>query len=64
MRTSLNVPGTLVVEAQKLTGVKTKTQAIVLALTERIQRRKSRGILQLRGSLAHAYDYKVSRRKR
>lgn len=64
MRTSINIPTSLLAEAQALTKMGTKTQAIILALTELIQRRRSRRVLQLRGSLAGSYDYKVSRRKR
>lgn len=64
MRTSINIPQSLLAEAQALTKMKTKTQAILLALTELIQRRKSRRVLQLRGSLTGSYDYKASRRKR
>lgn len=64
MRTSINLPVALLSEAQALIGAKTKTQAILLALTELIQRRKSRKVLALKGSLTHAYDYKAARHKR
>lgn len=64
MRTSLDLPEPLLTEAQQLIGAKTKTQAIILALTECIQRRKSRRVLELKGSLTHEYDYKSTRRKR
>lgn len=37
--------------------------AILLALTELIQRRKSRKVLARKGSLKHMYDYKAARRK-
>jgi len=64
MRTSLDIPETLVEEAKQVVGAKTKTQAIILALTEFIQRRKSRKVLELEGSLRGSYDYKALRRKR
>ena len=64
MRTSIDIPEDLVEEARKVVGTKTKTQAIVLALTEFIQRRKSRRILELKGSLTKDYDFKSLRRKR
>lgn len=64
MRTSLDIPESLVDEAKQVVGAKTKTQAIILALTEFIQRRKSRKILELKGSLQGPYDYKALRRKR
>ena len=64
MRTSLDIPEPLLDEAKNASGAKTKTQAIVLALTELIQRRKSRKILELKGSMRGRYDYKALRRKR
>ena len=64
MRTSLDIPNSLVEDARRAAGTKTKTQTIVLALTELVQRRKSRKILELRGSLRRSYDYKAARRKR
>lgn len=64
MRTSVNIPERLVEEAKQVAGAGTKTQAIVLALTELIQRRKSRKVLELKGSLSRSYDYKALRRKR
>lgn len=64
MRTSLDIPENLVSEAKQVVGAKTKTQAIVLALTEMIQRRRSRKVLELKGTLTGTYDYKSLRRKR
>ena len=64
MRTSLDIPESLVEEAKQVIGAKTKTQAIILALSELIQRRKSRKVLELKGSLVGSYDYKALRRKR
>ena len=60
----MDLPESLLNQACKVIGVKTKTQAIVMALTEAIQRRKSRDILKLKGTLAADYDYKSLRRKR
>jgi len=64
MRTSLDIPENLVEEAKQVIGAKTKTQAIILALNELIQRRRSRKVLELKGSLSGSYDYKALRRKR
>ena len=64
MRTSLDIPESLVEEAKKIVGAKTMTQAILLALTELIQRRKGRKVLELKGSLQRGYDYKALRQKR
>ena len=64
MRTSLDIPASLVEEARRVTGAKTKTQTIILALVEAVQRRKSRNVLKLKGSLRESYDYKALRKKR
>ncbi len=68
MRTSFDIPETLVKEAIQVSGSKTKTQAIIVALTEMIQRKKSRRVLELKGSLKPSqgtfYDYKALRQKR
>lgn len=64
VKTTLILPRELLAEAMLTIGVKTKTQAIINALTEAIQRRRSRRLLSLKGSLTQHYDYKASRRKR
>ncbi len=64
MRTSFDIPEALIRAAQSAVGVKTKTQTIVLALTELVQHRESRKILELRGSLRGAFDHKALRKKR
>ncbi len=64
MRTSFDIPEPLLKDAQRISQAKTKTQAIIMALTEMVQRRKSRDILCLEGSLKQAYDHKEGRRKR
>lgn len=64
MRTSLDIPESLLDEAKEAAGAKTKTQAIILALSEFIQRRKSRRLLELKGTLSGEYDYKSLRHKR
>ena len=64
MRTSLDISESLLNEARRVTGSKTKTQTIVLALVEVIQRRKSRKVLELKGSLHKSYGYKALRKKR
>lgn len=64
MRTSMVIPQNLLDEACQVGGLRTKTQAVITALTEYIQRRKSRRLLALKGSLKQAFDYKSLRRKR
>ena len=58
MRTSFDIPAELLDEAKTLTGAKTKCQAVLIALSEAIARRKSVRILELRGSLTKDYDYR------
>lgn len=64
MRTSFNIPQELLKEAQLLSGAKTVTQALLIALMEYIQKKKSRQLLELKGSLKTDFDYKKLRRKR
>lgn len=64
MRTSLDIPEFLVEEAKKATGSKTMTQVITLALTELIQRRRSRRLLELKGSLVKMAARKVKPRRK
>jgi len=64
MRTSLNIPEELLQEAKELTNTKTMTQAVMIALTELIQRHKSKRVLELKGSLKKGFDYKANRKKR
>lgn len=64
MKTTLEIPRDLLDQAQMVAKVKTKTQAIIIALTELIQRHKSADLLSLKGSLKTDFDYKSLRRKR
>jgi len=64
MRTSLNIPQNILKEAHALSGAKTMTQALLMALMEFIQKKKSRQLLELKGSLKSDFDYKKLRRKR
>ncbi len=64
MKTTLEIPRELLDQAQMVANVKTKTQAIIVALTEMILRRKSTDLLILKGSLKSNFDFKSLRRKR
>ena len=64
MKTTLEIPRELLDQAQMVANVKTKTQAIIVALTEMILRRKSTDLLRLKGSLKSNFDFKSLRRKR
>jgi len=53
-------------EARILGGHKTKEEAVTAALTEYVQRRQQRGIIELFGTIDYdpAYDYKAERRRK
>ena len=57
MRATLNIPDELIDEVQRLSGVKTKTQAIVTVMEEYVRRRKMEDLLALRGKIAIEYDW-------
>ncbi len=57
MRATLNIPGELIDEVQRLSGEKTKTQAIVTVMEEYVRRRKMEDLLALRGKVAIEYDW-------
>ncbi len=51
MRTTLNLPEKLLAEAQRLSGARTKTQAIVWALEELARKKKLERLWRLRGKI-------------
>lgn len=57
MRATLNIPDELICEVQRLSGEKTKTQAIVTALEEYVRRKKMEDLLDLRGKISIEYDW-------
>lgn len=63
MPTNLNLDDVLLAEAFKLSGKKTKREAVNAALQEYVARRKQRRILELFGQLDWdpRYDYKKER---
>ncbi|MFH1028719.1 MAG: type II toxin-antitoxin system VapB family antitoxin, partial [Pseudomonadota bacterium] len=56
MRATLNIPDELIDEVQRLSGEKTKTQAIVTVMEEYVRRRKMEDLLALLGKVAIEYD--------
>jgi len=66
MPTNLNIDDTLLEEAVKLSGKKTKREAVNAALQEYVSRRKQRRVLDLFGKLDWdpRYDYKRERERR
>ena len=61
MRTTLNLPDTLLREAKRLSGARTKTQAITWGLEELARRKKIEQLWKLRGKLPLRLDLKKAR---
>lgn len=57
MRATLNIPDELIDEVQRLSGEKTKTQAIVTVMEDYVRRRKMEDLLALRGKISIEYDW-------
>lgn len=57
MRATLNIPDELIDEVQRLSGEKTKTQAIVTVMEDYVRRKKMEDLLALRGKIAVEYDW-------
>lgn len=51
MRTNVEIDDAIMAEAQRLTGVHTKREAVDLALRELVARHRRIGILDLRGKI-------------
>lgn len=65
MATNLKLDDDLLDEALKLSGFRTKREAVTLALQEFVARRRQQQALKLRGKIDFDpdYDYKQHRRK-
>jgi hypothetical protein len=57
MRATLNIPDELIEEVQNMAGVKSKTQAIVVALQEYARKKRLEKLLQLRGNINIDYNW-------
>ena len=64
MRTNIEIDDEVMREAQRLTGVRTKREAVDLALRELVARHQRLGILELRGRVHWEGDLGTSRRGR
>jgi hypothetical protein len=51
MRTTLDLPETLVDEAMKVTQIKTKTRVIITALEDLIRKSKTSGLKEYKGQV-------------
>ena len=61
MRTTLDLPEELVMEAMKVTSIKTKTQVIITALEELIRKSKLSQIKEFKGKIDLEIDLDVIR---
>lgn len=63
MRTTLDLPGQLLDEAQRLLGFKSKTDTVVLSLTELVRRRRVDELKSMAGKVDLGIDLERSRRR-
>jgi Arc/MetJ family transcription regulator len=63
MRTTLDLPEALIEEARQALGFKSKTDTVVLALTELIRRRRIDQLKELMGNVHLEIDLPKSRRR-
>ena len=63
MRTTLDIPEQLIEEARRVLGFKSKTDTVVLSLTELIRRRRIDELKQMAGSIHLDIDIPASRRR-
>ena len=57
MRATLNIPDNLISEVQKISGEKSKTKAITIAMQEFIRQKKIKELISLRGKIQIDYDW-------
>ncbi len=57
MRATMNIPDKLIIEVQRLSGEKTRTQAIVTVMEDYVRRKKMEDLLALRGKISIEYDW-------
>ncbi len=63
MRTTLDVPEKLIEEARKILGVESKSDAVVLSLTEIVRRKRLEELKAMRGKIQLHVDIAASRRR-
>lgn len=61
MRTTLDIPVDLIHQTLRLSGVKTKTEAIITALKEYIRQKKIEQITQAAGKIKFAKDFDLEK---
>ncbi len=63
MRTTLDLPEALLEEARRLLGFKSKTDTVVLSLSELVRRRRIEELKELAGKVHLELDVAASRRR-
>lgn len=63
MRTTLDLPESLIEEARRVLGFKSKTDTVVLALKELVRRRRIEELKELMGHVRLDIDLPKSRRR-
>jgi Arc/MetJ family transcription regulator len=63
MRTTLNLPETLITEAIRLTNLKTKTEVIVFALENLVKNEKVKRIKKFKGKIKLEIDIDSLRKR-
>ena len=58
MRATLNIPDELISEVQRLSGERSKTRAIIIAMQEFVRQQKIKKLIALRGKIQIDYDWK------
>lgn len=61
MRTNIDIDDSVLKEVQRLTGAKTKREAVDLALRELVARHRRLGLLRLKGKVRWEGDLEESR---
>lgn len=64
MRTNIDIDDDVLREVQRLTGAKTKKEAVDVALRDLVARYRRAGVLKLRGKVRWEGDLEQSRRGR
>ena len=64
MRTTMDLPEDLLEEAKSLSGTRSKTAAVILALKDYIDRKKVDSLRKLRGAIAVEHDLTTLRHPR
>lgn len=63
MRATLNIPDELISKVQKISGEKSKTKAVIVAIKEYIKQRKIDDLLRLRGKVKIDYNWEEEEKK-